>query len=102
MENKKVLTDEEINKALKNLEGWNKEFKCISKRFYIEDWKEITDFIKHIALTIEKTNHHPDIIFHTATKTITISTTTHSEGGITQADIDLANMLESFFKKISI
>ncbi|RMA93246.1 4a-hydroxytetrahydrobiopterin dehydratase [Hydrogenothermus marinus] len=99
MENKKVLSEEEINNYLKNLENWKKEFKCITGRFYIEDWNTITQFLKHVAKSIEETNHHPDIIFHTATKTITISTTTHSEGGITQADIDLATKINNFFKK---
>ncbi len=98
MENKTKLTDQQIEEALKNLEGWSREFKCITRRFYIEDWGQITQFLKHIAKCVEETNHHPDIIFHTATKTITISTTTHSEGGITQADIDLAQKLNEFFK----
>ncbi len=98
MENKRVLNEEEIQKALENLKYWKKEFKCISARFYIEDWNKITAFLKHISNCIQQTNHHPDIIFHTATKTITISTTTHSEGGITQADIDLATKINSFFE----
>ena len=98
MERKIKLSDEQVKKALEELEGWKREFKCISRRFYIEDWSMITGFLKHIANVVEETNHHPDIIFHTATKTITISTTTHSEGGITQADIDLAKKLNEFFK----
>ncbi len=98
MEDKTKLTDEQVNEYLKQLDGWKREFKCITKRYYIEDWQKITQFIKHIGKVIEETNHHPDIIFHTATKTITISTTTHSEGGLTKADIDLAQKLEEFFK----
>jgi 4a-hydroxytetrahydrobiopterin dehydratase len=100
MENKTRLTKEEILNELKSLEGWQLEFKCITKRFYIEDWSKITAFLKHIANVIEETNHHPDIIFHTPTKSITISTTTHSEGGITMADIDLAKKLNEFFKTL--
>jgi len=100
MENKTVLTREEVLKALEDLEGWQLEFKCITRRFYIEDWAKITAFLKEVANAIEKTNHHPDIIFHTATKTITISTTTHSHGGITQADIDLAKALNQSLEKI--
>ncbi len=97
MENKRMLSEEEIIKELQNLEGWVREFKCITRRFYIEDWKRITEFLKHLVKCIEETNHHPDIVFHTATKTITVSTTTHSEGGITQADIDLAKKINEFF-----
>jgi len=98
MENKTKLSDVEIEKYLKELKGWKREFKCITRRFYIEDWDRITQFLKYIAKSVEETNHHPDIIFHTATKTITISTTTHSEGGITQADIELAKRLNKFFE----
>lgn len=99
MENKRVLSDEEIEENLLELIGWKREFKCLSARFYIENWNTITQFLKHIANAIEETNHHPDIVFHTPTKTITISTTTHSEGGITQADIDLAKKINEFFGK---
>ncbi len=98
MEDKTRLTESKLEEELRKLDGWQREFKCISRRFYIEDWKEITEFIKHIARVIEETNHHPDIIFHTATKTITVSTTTHSEGGITRADIELARRLNDFFR----
>ncbi len=98
MEDKTLLSQEELQKELKELDGWSREFKCISRRFYIEDWAQITRFIKHIAQVIEETNHHPDIVFHTATKTITVSTTTHSEGGITRADIHLARRLNEFFE----
>lgn len=100
MEDKTSLTKEQVLSELKNLEGWQLEFKCITRRFYIEDWSKITSFLKHVAKAIEETNHHPDIIFHTATKTITISTTTHSKGGITQADIDLAKRLNEVFQNL--
>ncbi len=52
--------------------------------------------MKHLAKVIEETNHHPDVILHTATRTITVSTTTHSEGGLTVADIELAQKLNQF------
>ena len=97
-EDKTTLTEEELREELKNLEGWKKEFKCLSRRFYIEDWKDITEFLKHLVKVIEETNHHPDVVFHTATKTITVSTTTHSVGGITRADLELAKRLNEFFK----
>jgi 4a-hydroxytetrahydrobiopterin dehydratase len=98
MEDKRKLTDEQIEEEVKRLEGWHREFKCISRRFYIEEWQQITEFLKHLAKVVEETNHHPDIVLHTATKTITVSTTTHSEGGITRADIELAEKLNEFFK----
>jgi 4a-hydroxytetrahydrobiopterin dehydratase len=96
MEDKTALSKEEVLEELKKLDGWKLEFKCISKRFYIEDWGKITAFLKYLVNVIKETNHHPDIIFHTATKTITVSTTTHSEGGITKADIELARRLNEF------
>ncbi len=98
MENKRKLSEVEVEEELSKLEGWRKEFKCISGRFYIEDWNKLTQFLKHIVNCIEETGHHPDIVFHTSTKTVTISTTTHSEGGITQADIDLARRISEFFR----
>jgi 4a-hydroxytetrahydrobiopterin dehydratase len=95
-ENKTVLSEGEINQYLNTLEGWNREAKCITRRFYFEKWADITGFMKHLADAIEKTNHHPDVILHTATRTITVSTTTHSEGGLTMADIELAKILNQY------
>ncbi len=95
-ENKTILTEDEINKYLSSLEGWQREAKYITRRFYFEKWPDITGFMKHLANTIEETNHHPDVILHTGTKTITVSTTTHSEGGLTVADIELAEKLNQY------
>ncbi len=97
-ENKTVLSEDAINKYLDSLEGWKKEAKCITRRFYFEKWNDITNFMKHLAYVIESTNHHPDVILHTATRTITVSTTTHSEDGLTMADVELAKKLNEFFK----
>ena len=95
-ENKTVLYPEEINQYINSLEGWKQEAKCITRRFYFEKWADITGFMKHLANAIEETNHHPDVLLHTATRTITVSTTTHSEGGLTMADIELARLLNQY------
>ena len=95
-ENKRALTAEEVNRYLQSLYGWVQEGKYITRRFYFDDWQDITGFMKHLANSIEETNHHPDVILHTGTKTITVSTTTHSEGGLTMADIELAKKLNEY------
>jgi pterin-4a-carbinolamine dehydratase len=96
MEDKTLLTEEEIKEALSKYNGWSVEGKCFVKRFYFENWNDITQFIKHLGKTIEKTNHHPDINLHTGSRSLTIYTTTHAVGGLSKADLYLIDILEQF------
>jgi len=96
LEDKTRVSEEELQEALKSLEGWVKEGKAITRRFFFERWGDITRFMKHLAATIEATNHHPNVILDTTTRTVTVSVTTHSEGGITRADLEFARRLNEF------
>ncbi len=96
MEDKTVLSEEEIKEIVSEYTGWTIEGKCFVKRFYFERWNDITEFMKHLANCIEKTNHHPDVNLHTGSRSITIYTTTHAVGGLSKADRQLIDMLEQF------
>lgn len=95
-ENKTVLSEDELQTRLSSISGWRQEGKAIVRRFGFENFKDITGFMKHLAATIEAQNHHPDAILDTLTRTVTITVMTHSEGAITQADIDFAEGLNAF------
>jgi 4a-hydroxytetrahydrobiopterin dehydratase len=50
-----------------------------------------------IALEAEKSDHHPD--WSNSYNKVNITLTTHSEGGVTQADLDLAVIVNSLYRK---
>lgn len=95
-EDKTVLTDEALAAQLADIEGWEKQGKAIVRRYLLPNFAEITRFMKHLAATIEATNHHPDAILDTTTRSVTVTVTTHSKGSVTQADVDFAKALNAF------
>lgn len=88
------LTLQQISEELKNLEGWEYSVSsnAITKKFQFEDFKQAIDFVNKIAELSEQKQHHPDILINY--NIVTLSLTTHSEGGITRNDINLAKEID--------
>ncbi len=80
------------------MNGWIFNGKSMFKVFVFEDWDHITDFLINLTNLIKELDHHPDILFHTASKSITIFLTTHSEGGISEKDQMMAQRLDEVYK----
>ena len=55
------------------------------------------DFINRIAAKAQKMNHHPDIDVRFDQVTLTL--TTHDEGGLTEKDFSLAKQCDEVFAK---
>ncbi len=96
VEDKTLLSDDALAAALAGLTGWEKQGKAIVRRYLLPNFTEITRFMKHLAATIEATNHHPDAILDTTTRSVTVTVVTHSAGAVTQADVDFATALNDF------
>jgi 4a-hydroxytetrahydrobiopterin dehydratase len=88
----KLLTDSEIASRLKPLKGWKHQGKFITKEFEFEQFMDGIAFLNKVAEIAEKEEHHPDI--HVRYTTITLSLQTHSEGGVTGWDVELAEAIE--------
>jgi 4a-hydroxytetrahydrobiopterin dehydratase len=87
------LAKDSISRELGSLQGWKLEGDAITKQFVFKDFKEAMDFVNSVADIAEKADHHPDITINYKRVTLTLST--HSEGGVTQKDIDLAKDIEN-------
>ena len=87
------LSDEEIEEALVSCDGWRREGDKIVKEFDRGDFAGSVDFVNAIAPGAEEMNHHPDLAISWSTVTVTI--TTHSEGGLTSDDFELARKVEA-------
>jgi 4a-hydroxytetrahydrobiopterin dehydratase len=90
------LSDGEISSGLKGLKGWKHEGAFITKRFEFPEFMDGIEFVERVARVAEKEEHHPDIIVRYTTVTLCVQT--HSEGGVTEWDIELAKAIERMLK----
>ena len=86
-----VLSDEEITRGLGGLQ-WQREGDALRKTVRRKDFAEAMTFVNQVAGLAEEANHHPDISISWNTVELTLST--HSAGGITQYDLDLAGGID--------
>jgi 4a-hydroxytetrahydrobiopterin dehydratase len=87
-----LMSKTAVSDGLKNLKGWKLAGKEIRKEFKYAGFVEAMGFVTSVALLAEKANHHPDIDIRWNIVTITL--TTHSDGGVTEKDIALAREIE--------
>jgi len=87
------LSSEKISEELKNLPGWEIKEEKLHKDFEFKDFNHAFGFMTRAAMHIEKMNHHPEW-FNVYNK-IAVDLMTHDAGGITQNDIELAEILNS-------
>ena len=88
----RLLSDREVSASLKDLEGWKHEGKFITKSYEFQTFMAGISFVSEVAAVAEKEEHHPDI--HVRYTTVTLSLQTHSEGGVTEWDVELAAAIE--------
>jgi 4a-hydroxytetrahydrobiopterin dehydratase len=86
------LSDEEIDERLAALDGWEREGDAIRKRFDRGDFKGSVDFVNRLTPEAEDMNHHPDL--EISWSNVTVRVTTHSEGGLTGNDFELAQRID--------
>jgi 4a-hydroxytetrahydrobiopterin dehydratase len=87
-----LLSDEEVERKLGDLTGWEREDSAIRKEFKGEDFKSSVDFVNRLTPVAEEMNHHPDL--EISWNTVTVKITTHSEGGLTENDFELAARID--------
>jgi 4a-hydroxytetrahydrobiopterin dehydratase len=87
------LSDAEIDERLGGLEGWERSGEAIVKQFDNGDFKGSVDFVNRLTAQAEDMNHHPDL--EISWKTVTVTISTHSEGGLTDNDFELARRIDA-------
>lgn len=88
-----LLGDAEIDEKLARLSGWERSGEAIEKSFKRDDFVGSVNFVSSLVEPAEAMNHHPDVAVSWDTVTVTIST--HSEGGLTAADFELAEKIDA-------
>jgi 4a-hydroxytetrahydrobiopterin dehydratase len=88
-----LLTQDEIHHEIRLLKGWTLEGREIRKTYGLKDFVHAMGFVSSVALLAEKANHHPDIDIRW--NNVTLHLSTHSAGGLTDKDIELAKAIEA-------
>ena len=89
----RLLTESEIKSRLKSLKGWRHGGKFITKTFKFGHFMDAIAFINEVAEAAEREQHHPDIKIRYTT--VKLSIQTHSAGGVTEWDFDLAGAIDA-------
>jgi 4a-hydroxytetrahydrobiopterin dehydratase len=87
------LSDVEIQRALGTLFGWARRGDVLTKTFTFSKFADGIAFVDRVAAMADEMDHHPDIDIRYTKVTMTLST--HDAGGITQADLTLAEKIQS-------
>ena len=84
-----AYSESEIQSKLSQLEGWMRNGDVIERTFRFAAFMEGIEFVNRLARAAEEADHHPDIdIRYTRVK---LGLTTHSIGGLTELDFDMAS-----------
>jgi len=86
------LPQAELERSLRDLPGWAVKNNAITKTYKHDSFAEAIVFVNAVAHLAELANHHPDIDIRYTDVTITL--TTHDQGGITEKDVALARSIE--------
>jgi 4a-hydroxytetrahydrobiopterin dehydratase len=87
-----LLPEQDIQAALAQSD-WRRDGEAIVREWKLEDFGEAIEFVNRVADAAEAANHHPDICVHGWNK-VRLELSTHSEGGLTQADLDMAARID--------
>jgi 4a-hydroxytetrahydrobiopterin dehydratase len=88
-----LLEDQEIEKRLTELDGWEREGDAITKTFSNDDFVGSVEFVKKLVDPAEEMGHHPDLTV--SWDKVGVKITTHSEGGLTENDFELAKKIDA-------
>jgi 4a-hydroxytetrahydrobiopterin dehydratase len=81
-----TLTPEEAQSRIRELDGWTLDGKAIRKQFVFRGFPEAVAFVSRLVPYAEAADHHPDVLINY--KRVTLTYSTHSEGGLTAKDFD--------------
>jgi 4a-hydroxytetrahydrobiopterin dehydratase len=87
------LSDAEIEQRLANAGDWRRSGEEIVRELAFADFAAAIAFVERVAEIAEAANHHPDILVHGWNK-VRLTLSTHSQGGLTDADFELARQIE--------
>jgi 4a-hydroxytetrahydrobiopterin dehydratase len=87
-----LLAENEIAQRLAGC-GWTRERSTIVREWTLADFAAALAFVNRVGALAEAANHHPDILLHGWNR-VRLELSTHSQGGLTEADFALAREID--------
>ncbi len=87
------MSDDEVKERVSKLGGWEREGDALERQFEFANFVASVEFVNRVVPVAEEMNHHPDLSI--SWNKVTVSLSTHSEGGITENDFELATKIDS-------
>ena len=88
-----TLMPEIIQERIKKIPEWELNEDSISRSFEFDEYQLAIDFVNAVAEIAEEAKHHPDISINYTSVTLVL--TTHSKGGLTESDFEVAIRIDS-------
>jgi 4a-hydroxytetrahydrobiopterin dehydratase len=90
------LTDSEIAERLSGLAGWTVQNGKLEKSYAFDSYLQGPAFASAVGSLAEEMDHHPDILI--TWRKVTVSVETHSVGGISPLDFELARRIDELVR----
>jgi 4a-hydroxytetrahydrobiopterin dehydratase len=94
-----ALSNNAIQQEMAKMQGWSYHGNELQKKFTFKSFLPAIEFVNKIAQAAESAGHHPDITINY--NVVSISLSTHSEGGVTAKDFDLAGKIDHIYSALS-
>ena len=93
-----VLSDEQVDAAAATLDGWQRADGALRRAVTFASFLEGIDAVRRVAEEAERADHHPDIDIRW--RTVTFTLVTHSQGGITAQDLQMAQDIDGILSAL--
>lgn len=87
------LSDHDVDAAAASLNGWHRLNGALRRSVTFDSFLDGIAAVGRVAELAERADHHPDIDIRW--RTVTFALVTHSEGGITGKDLQLAAQIDA-------
>ena len=92
------LSDPEIRKRLQSAKGWSVKDNALVREFAFPSFPDAIAFVTRLAFDAEAADHHPDLLVKY--RKVTVTWSTHSDGGVTAKDFDGVAKSEAIAAKL--
>ena len=87
------LSKADVEQKIKTVSGWSLQGDAITKQYTFAGFPEAIAFVSRLAPDVQARDHHPDILVNY--KRVTLTFSTHSEGGLTEKDFEGAAVADA-------
>lgn len=88
-----LIAQSQLKEMMKRVPEWDSNKKAIERTFEFDDFNQAIDFVNSVAEIADEEEHHPDIDIRY--NKVRVSLSTHSEGGLTDLDFQVAEKIDT-------